>query len=94
MIIKKVRNVLSSSAPKSTILMDAAKSYIRAKRSGIYEEGFGEWAEFRAIVYELVKNDKYVTCNCRLDIKKQWCKHRIGLMIKYGLLSSVQTGQC
>ena len=40
--------------------MEAAKKYIRAKRSGIYEELFDEFAELRATVQEL-KNIGVVT---------------------------------
>ena len=94
-VIKGKLYVLSNSAPKDTILVEISKKYIRCQRSEVYEEGFDEWAELRATVHELIKVDeKFFTCNCRDGIKKQWCKHRIGLMIKTSLLSIQDNAKC
>ena len=87
LLIKQKYYTLASSVPKSTVLNDVAKQYIRGQRSGNYEEGFDEWSELRATVYELVKHEKFFTCNCPLGMKKHWCKHRIGMMIKFNMIS-------
>ena len=63
-------------------LVDKAKELIRAKRNNFKDYNFDDYASIKSTVYELTKADGEVFCTCPIGIKKKFCKHVVGLMIK------------
>ena len=72
----------SQPAPK---LSSLAKEFIRMQRTCEYED-FDAWAKMKNSVYELVfsENESLFRCSCPYGLKWIFCKHSIGIMIKFG----------
>ena len=79
--------VLSESYEGSESLVDKAKELIRSKRNSYKDLTFDQYAKLKASVYELKKEDVEVSCNCPVGIKKNFCKHVVGMMIKEKLIT-------
>ena len=73
---------VKSEKKESENLVDKAKELIRAKRNNFKEYTFDDYAKIKSSVYELTKADGEVFCTCPMGIKKNFCKHVVGIMIK------------
>ena len=74
---------LSSSAPDELDLKDAVKCYIKNQINMDYDGGFDEWKKMKSSLYELEEDGYFFKCSCHIGLKKYFCKHNIGLSIKF-----------
>ena len=84
--IIKVRGkyyTLSSKAPEGTDIKDEVKKFIKFQENMEYPEGFDEWKVMKGLVYELTDDGDFFRCSCGYGLKKYFCKHNIGLSIKF-----------
>ena len=47
-----------------------------------YDE-FDEWKKTKTTVYEILDDGDFFTCSCPNGLKKYFCKHSIGMAIKF-----------
>ena len=63
-------------------IKDEVKKVVKNKDNLDYE-GFDEWKQSRTSVYELTEDGDLFKCSCPAGSKKYFCKHNIGLAIKF-----------
>ena len=83
--IIKVRGkyyTLSSSAPDDVEIKEAVKKFIKSQETMEYDE-FDEWKKTKSTVYELLDDGDFFSCSCPNGLKKYFCKHSIGMAIKF-----------
>ena len=84
--ILKIRGkyyTLSSKAPDGSDIKEEVKKFIKYKENMDYPEGFDEWKAVKGSVYELEEDGEFFKCSCGAGQKKYFCKHNIGLSIKF-----------
>ena len=64
-------------------IKDVVKIFIKHNEDLDYSDGFDEWKETRSSVYELAEDGDFFLCSCPSGSKKYFCKHSIGLAIKF-----------
>ena len=82
-------NVKSSEASDDD-LATKSKELIRAKRNNFADKTFDEWMKIRATVYELEVKNGTLSCSCPLGMKHNFCKHKVGLMIKLKMITALK----
>ena len=75
--------VLGSKALPNLDIKDALKVFIEKKVTLAYDDGFDEWKRMKSSVYELIDDGEFFKCNCPAGMKKYFCKHYIGLSVKF-----------
>ena len=63
-------------------IKDVVKKFMKHNEDLDYSDGFDEWKETRASLYELTEDGDFFLCSCPSGSKKYFCKHSIGLAIK------------
>ena len=64
-------------------IKDEVKKFVKNKDNLEYDDGFDEWKQTRTSVYELSEDGDFFKCSCPAGSKKYFCKHNIGLAIKF-----------
>ena len=64
-------------------IKEEVKKFIKNKENMDYPEGFDEWKSMKGLVYELEEDGTFFKCSCGSGQKKYFCKHNIGLSIKF-----------
>ena len=70
--------VLATHAKKFGI-KDLVKKFIKYNDKLDYDE----WKEVKSSVYELTDDGHFFVCSCPVGSKKYFCKHSVGLAIKF-----------
>ena len=74
--------VLASHAKKFDI-KDLVKKFIKHNDKLDYDDGFDEWKEVKSSLYELTDDGQFFVCSCPVGSEKYFCKHSVGLAIKF-----------
>ena len=74
--------VLASNA-KHLDIKEVVKNFVKNNENLEYSDGFDEWRHTRGSLYELSEDGDFFKCSCPLGSKKYFCKHNIGLAIKF-----------
>ena len=79
--------MLSENCEQAEDLVEKAKEFIRSKRNNYNDLTFEQYKKLKNTVYELKKQNNEVFCCCPVGMKRKFCKHMVGLMIKEKLIS-------
>ena len=73
-------------------LPELAKEFVKTQRHCDYDS-FNEWAKTKNTVYELkyLESESIFRCTCPYGLKWVFCKHSVGLMIKFAGLEIPET---
>ena len=83
--------ILSSKSKKSgDNLKERVKEYI-SKFKKKNTEGFEHFKNLKTSVYEIEEDGDFYKCSCPIGLKKYFCKHNIGLAIKFKNLQIPET---
>ena len=64
-------------------IKEVVKKFMKHNEDLDYSDGFDEWKETRASLYELAEDGNFFVCSCPSGSKKYFCKHSVGLTIKF-----------
>ena len=80
--------VLPRNAPPGTQIREKAHAFLRVKSETNISNlesaaSFAEWKDAASQVIEIrYRGDTNVVCSCKEGMKKKWCEHRVGILIR------------